>query len=138
MCYHVYVIICVKIPKQSTINVGHYVPLAGFCLSCYGLHVLNRGINMIQTKKTIYKDKICLKFRCLDAYHYQIDKSQSLVIHKGTCMSNLLNQGCFRNVFQDSYASAKIMFQNMAKSTNNIHMTKSTFAYNCSDVVGMI
>ena len=28
----------------------HCVPLAGFCLSLYDLHALNRDVNMIQTK----------------------------------------------------------------------------------------
>ena len=31
-------------------RVGLCVLLAGFCLSLYGLHVLNRDVNMIQTK----------------------------------------------------------------------------------------
>ena len=47
MCYHVYVIIHVKDPRPSVLRVGHFVPLAGFCLSLYSLHVLNRGVNMI-------------------------------------------------------------------------------------------
>ena len=32
-------------------STGHCVPLAGFCLSLNGLHVLNREVNMIQTNK---------------------------------------------------------------------------------------
>ena len=32
-------------------RVRHRVPLAGFCLSLYGLHALNRDVNMIQTNK---------------------------------------------------------------------------------------
>ena len=50
MCYHVCMIIHVKDPQLSVVRVGHRVPLAGFCLSLYGLHVLNRVVNMIQTK----------------------------------------------------------------------------------------
>ena len=34
-------------------RVGHRVPLAGFCLSLYGLHVLNRDVYMVQTIKPI-------------------------------------------------------------------------------------
>ena len=51
MCYHVYVIMHVKDLYLSVIIVGHRVPLAGFCRSLYGLHVLNRDVNMIQTNK---------------------------------------------------------------------------------------
>ena len=49
MCYHVYMILHVKDPLLSVVGVGHRVPLAGFCLSLYSLHVLNRDVNMIQT-----------------------------------------------------------------------------------------
>ena len=37
---------------DNVIRVGHRVPLAGVCLSLYGLHVLNRDVNMIETNKT--------------------------------------------------------------------------------------
>ena len=39
MCYHVCVIMHVKDPYVYFVRVGHRVPLAGFCLSIYGLHV---------------------------------------------------------------------------------------------------
>ena len=45
----VYMIMHVKDPYLSVIRVGHRVPLAGFCLSLYGLHVLNRDVNIIQS-----------------------------------------------------------------------------------------
>ena len=48
MCYQAYVIMHVKDPQLSVIRVWHYVPLAGFCLSLYSLHVLNRDINIIE------------------------------------------------------------------------------------------
>ena len=51
MSYHVCVIIYVKDPQLSAIRVGHRIPLAGFCLSLYGLHVLQTDVNMIQTNK---------------------------------------------------------------------------------------
>ena len=57
MCYHVYVIMHVKDPELSVVRVGHCVPLAGFGLSLYSPHVLNRDINM--TKKTS-KCAICI------------------------------------------------------------------------------
>ena len=44
MCYHVYVIMHVKDPQLSVVRVGHRVPLVGFCLSLYVLHVLSRDI----------------------------------------------------------------------------------------------
>ena len=47
----IYVIMHVKDPQLSVIRVGHHVPLAGFCLSLYGLHVLNRDVYMIRNKK---------------------------------------------------------------------------------------
>ena len=50
MCYYVCVIMHVKDPQLSVIRVGHCVPLAGFCLPLYSLHVLNRDINMILNK----------------------------------------------------------------------------------------
>ena len=52
MCYHVCVITHVKDPQLSVVKVGHGKPLAGFCLSLYDLHALNRDVNMIQTKQT--------------------------------------------------------------------------------------
>ena len=52
MFYHVYVIMHVKDPSLSVIRVGHHVLLAGFCLSLYGLHALNRDVNVIQTNKS--------------------------------------------------------------------------------------
>ena len=51
ICYHVYVVMHLKDPQPSVIRVGHLVPLAGFCLSLYRLHTLNRDVNMIQTNK---------------------------------------------------------------------------------------
>ena len=39
----------------SIVRVGHCVPLADFCLSLFGLHVLNRDVNIIQTNKQTYK-----------------------------------------------------------------------------------
>ena len=47
---HVCVIMHVKDPQVPVVRVGHQVPLAGFCLSLYDLHALNRDVNMI--KKT--------------------------------------------------------------------------------------
>ena len=49
MCYHVCIIMHVKDPWLSVVRVGHCVPLAGFCLSLYDLHALNRDANMIQS-----------------------------------------------------------------------------------------
>ena len=42
MCYHVYVIMHVKDTDLSVVRDGHCVPLAGFCLSLYSLHMLNK------------------------------------------------------------------------------------------------
>ena len=53
MCYHVYVIMRVKVPWPSFVRVAHCVLLAGFYLPLYyvySLHVLNRDVNMIQIK----------------------------------------------------------------------------------------
>ena len=55
MCYYVCVIMHVKDPLLSVLRVGHYVPLASFCLSLYDLHALNRDVNMIQTNKQTNK-----------------------------------------------------------------------------------
>ena len=48
MCYHVYVIMQVKDPQLSVVRVGHRVPVAGFCLSLYNLHVLYENADMIK------------------------------------------------------------------------------------------
>ena len=48
MCYHVYVMMYVKDPWLAVVRVGHRAPLAGFCLSLYGLHVNGRDVNMIK------------------------------------------------------------------------------------------
>ena len=53
MCYHVYVTMHVNDPYLSVVRVRYCVPLAGYCLSLYGLHVLNRDVNKMQTKKYI-------------------------------------------------------------------------------------
>ena len=45
----------VKDPWLSDVRLGHCVPLAGFCLSLYGLYVLNMDVNMIQTNKQTNK-----------------------------------------------------------------------------------
>ena len=63
MCYHVYVTMHVKDPQLPAVRVGHRVPLAGFCLSLYNLHVLNSN-NMIkkryiQTDEPIYIKRLC-------------------------------------------------------------------------------
>ena len=50
MCCHFYVIMHVKDNYLSVVRVGHYILLAGLCLSLYGLYVLNREFLMIQTK----------------------------------------------------------------------------------------
>ena len=52
MCYDVSVIMCENELGLSVVRVGHRVPSAGFCLSLYSLHVLNRDINTIQQKAT--------------------------------------------------------------------------------------
>ena len=51
MYYHVYVIMHVKDLQLSVVRVGHRVPLPGLCLSLYGLNVMNRDVNAIQTNK---------------------------------------------------------------------------------------
>ena len=62
MCAHVYVIMHVKDPKLSVLRVGQVVLLAGFCLSLYSLHVLNRDVNMMQRKKIMcLHDHGCIK-----------------------------------------------------------------------------
>ena len=48
MCYHFYVLMHVKDPWLSVVRVGHRVPLAGFSLSLYSLHMLDRDVNIIQ------------------------------------------------------------------------------------------
>ena len=58
MCYHVCVIMHVKDPCLSVVRVGHCVPLAGFCLSLYSLHVLNMDVNMTQTIKSYFQGNI--------------------------------------------------------------------------------
>ena len=64
MCYHLYVIMIVKDSQFSVVRVGHCVLLAGFCLSLYDLHVLNRDVNMIQTnKQKIKKTTIQYSFK---------------------------------------------------------------------------
>ena len=49
---HVFLCLCNNACKRSLAicRVGHCVPLAGFCLSLYDLHALNRDVDMIQTK----------------------------------------------------------------------------------------
>ena len=49
MFSYVYVIMPVKEPKLFVVRVGHHVPFARFCLSLYGMNVLNRDVNMIYT-----------------------------------------------------------------------------------------
>ena len=56
MCNHVYVIMYVKDPQLSVVTVGLHVPLAGFCLYLYSLHVLNRDVNLIQTNTNKIED----------------------------------------------------------------------------------
>ena len=51
---HVLLCLCNNACKRFLaicVRVGHRVPWAGFCLSLYSLHVLNRDVNMIQTNK---------------------------------------------------------------------------------------
>ena len=57
MCNHVCVILHVKDPQLPVKRVGHCASLAGFCLSLYGLHVLNRDVISIQTKCTLSNHK---------------------------------------------------------------------------------
>ena len=55
-CVHVLLCPCnnaCKRPLAICRKSRHRVLLAGFCLSLYGLHVLNRDINMIQTNKKV-------------------------------------------------------------------------------------
>ena len=55
MCYHVYVTMQhVKDLQLSVVRVGHHVPLAGFCQALHSLHVLNRGVNMMQSFNESY------------------------------------------------------------------------------------
>ena len=54
MCHYVCEMIHVKDPQLSVVRVGHRVPLAGFCLSPYGLHMLDRDVNIFQLKKFKY------------------------------------------------------------------------------------
>ena len=51
----------VKDPQLSVVRVGHRFLLAGFCLSLYGLRVLNREVNMIQTNKQTKTKRLSLK-----------------------------------------------------------------------------
>ena len=44
MCYHAYVTKHVNDPLLSVVRKGHCVPLAGFCLPLYNLHMLNRYV----------------------------------------------------------------------------------------------
>ena len=50
---HVLLCLCNNACKRSLAiyrkRVGHCVPLAGFCLSLYDLHTLNRDVNMVQS-----------------------------------------------------------------------------------------
>ena len=58
----------VKDPLLSVVRVGLCVPLAGFCLSLFGMHVLNRDVNVIQTnKQTNKQNHLDLNTLCL--YH---------------------------------------------------------------------
>ena len=55
LCVIVYVIMHVKDPYMLyVVRLGHYVLLAGFCPFLYSLHVLGRGIYMIQTNYMVY------------------------------------------------------------------------------------
>ena len=47
--------------SRAVVREGHHVPLAGFCLSLYGLHVLNRDVNMIQS---INQSKTISQYLC--------------------------------------------------------------------------
>ena len=58
--YRVYVIMHAKDLQLYFVKVGHCVLLAVFCLFRYGLHVLNRDVNMIQTRTK-------LTYRCISA-----------------------------------------------------------------------
>ena len=51
-CVTMSVIMHATDPQLSVVRVGHCVMSAGSCLSLYSLHVLNRYVNMIQTKTT--------------------------------------------------------------------------------------
>ena len=80
MCCYVCVIMHVKDPQLSVVSVGHGVPLAGFCLSLYGLHVLNRDVNMIKKiyliVHSVYVNvyvccgTACLVVQCILLYSY--------------------------------------------------------------------
>ena len=61
MYYYIYVIMHVKEPELSIVGVGHYAPLAGFCLSLYSPDELKRDVDMIQTnKKSLHVQVACI------------------------------------------------------------------------------
>ena len=62
MYYLVYQEMHVKDPQLSVVRVGHRVPLAGFCLSLYGLHVLNRDVNMNKRISPTWPSPLCLQW----------------------------------------------------------------------------
>ena len=74
MCYHVYVVMHVKLPQLSGERVGHRVPLACFNLSLYSLQALNRDVNIVKKgKKTNIPRRI---ISCSNCYLYHIKMHQ--------------------------------------------------------------
>ena len=97
MCHYVCVIMHIKDPYLSVVRVGHCVPLAGFCLSLYDLHALNRDVNMIQTNKQ--NKKIC-RLMC---FYFIFDLFEGpLKINKSVeIMSPLYNKVLIIGSFQE-------------------------------------
>ena len=64
VCYYVHVM-HVKDPQLPVVRVEHRVPLAGFCLSLYSLHMLNRDVSIIQIQishetYSHYREYVCI------------------------------------------------------------------------------
>ena len=49
MCYRFFVTMHVNDPLLPVARVEHYALVEGFCLSLYSLHVLERGVDMMQS-----------------------------------------------------------------------------------------
>ena len=57
---------------------------AGFCLSLYGLHVLNRDLNIIQTKKSYLYDRYLLHGIFYMQYHTDMKTHSTFFVEPDT------------------------------------------------------
>ena len=63
--YDVHVIIYVKDPHLFVVREGHHIPVPGFCVSQYSLHVLNKDVDIIKQANLAFNVVLGLLFTVL-------------------------------------------------------------------------